>query len=71
MIQISIQTYDFEVDEFYYSFKYDVWVNGKHLFKKAEYESDHSHGDDIKDFKNTLKKYYAHQIVLEQISNEI
>lgn len=69
---IVVIIHDIEVDEFYYSFSYDVIINGKRTVENDHYESDHVWGsskEDRRDFRAMLKGGEALNIVLELISH--
>ena len=73
MVQISIDINNVKVDEFYYTFNYTVYANGKKYFDNEEYQSDHVWGStkkDRSDFKKHLLKYEAVNLVLEQLKIE-
>lgn len=57
---------DLKVDTRYYSFYYEVWVNGI-LKMEDEYSNDHSWGIDYKKFRYLLRKSHAAEIVCERI----
>jgi hypothetical protein len=72
-VTIKISVSNIKVSQSYYSFDYDVRVNGKKVIENEEYESDHVWGHseaEMKRFKKVLVDGEAIKIVLERISNE-
>lgn len=62
---ISVIINGIDVDQWYYSFDYDVAVNGKVVISK-NYENDHSWSDDPEAFRRHLEEGGATLIVLEE-----
>lgn len=66
VFEFKVVIENLKVDTKYYSFDYEVWVNG--ILKKEElYSNDHSWGNDYKKFRRILRNSYAAQIVCERI----
>jgi len=61
---IEVEITNLEADEYYYSFKYSITVNGKHK-GSGEYESDHAWENNIKGLKKMLKDGEAAKLALE------
>lgn len=64
--KIEIEITNIQVDEFYYSFDYDVLKDGEYLLN-GEYQSDHVWGDDRQGFKEVLEEGEALNLVMQQI----
>lgn len=62
---IEVDITNLEADEHFYSFKYNITVNGKYK-GSGEYESDHAWQDDIEGLKKMLKDGEAAKLALEQ-----
>lgn len=65
----EVETWNVDVDERYYSFNYNIFVNGELKFENKEYGSDHAWGENqssINGFKEELENGYAAQIALAE-----
>ena len=68
ILNLNIVILKIEVDDDYYSIKYDWYANGKK--KKASYESDYDNGMTPLGWKNELENGEAIRIALLQIAED-
>lgn len=66
-IIIKIKVRDIKINDRYFDFKYDYYINGKIQIKNKIYEGDHDWSDDKKLFRKMLKDGHAFKLVLERI----
>ena len=55
---IEVEIFNIEVDDRYYSFTYNITVNGKKIIQE-EYSDDYCNGDTPEEWKQELKDGYA------------
>lgn len=60
--EFEIDVFDLEIDDKYFSFKYNLKINGK--LKKGFFESDHEWADDLEAWKRELKNGEAIKLAL-------
>jgi len=65
-VTVTVETNNFEVDQWYYSFDYKIKVNNK-VVCKSRYENDHGWPNSKRWFKNRLKEGWAASTVFEEI----
>ena len=64
---LEVEIKNIEVCEYYYSFKYKVFLDGKVKWK-GDYENDWGNGMTIKEFKELLEDGEALKIVFEELN---
>jgi hypothetical protein len=64
---IKVRISMIKVDRRYYSFNYNIWVNGK-LKHKSNFSGSHE-WDNEQDFKSHLQQGYATRLALEMIND--
>ena len=67
---IEIEIFDYDVDEGYFSFKYNAKVNGGKI-KKGFYESDYENGNTLNEQKEELINGQALSLILENDFEEL
>lgn len=60
--EIEIDVFDLKIDERYFSFKYNIKINGR--LKKGFYESDHEWADDLSAWNRELRKGEAIRLAI-------
>lgn len=63
---IEVQIWDIEVDEEYYTIQYKVLMEGK-VVDEGEVNDDYENGETPKQWKKTLEKGEAFNIVLSRV----
>jgi len=64
---IRVEIKDIKIDDYYFSFKYRVFLDNRVHMDWEEHEDDHTWGSDKPGFKSILMTGRAIEIVLEQI----
>lgn len=69
-LDIRIEVFAIEVDDNYYSFKYNWHKNGQTTPRKGFYDSDYDNGMSASEWKEELQRGEALRIALQQVAEE-